>query len=198
MDFYHSPVAVWVNSAPQPKRWGPRAHRGMPLPETMLTIALINADFSLPAVLFTWSWVSFSNNFLVTHRVHFKNTYELVTLGAPKISLINKLHIFQCMGNIFCVEFQREALKFHTKYLTHRFNETFFIRYRKLKSSQIYELVSVFAMPSWVPFQLEQIERLRSEIPPTTPWLPILVIHIRSQVKTRLSLSCKFWKIAKN
>ena len=28
MDFYHTPVAVWVNSAPQPKRWGPRAHRG--------------------------------------------------------------------------------------------------------------------------------------------------------------------------
>ena len=28
MDFYHSPVAVWVNSAPQPKHWGPRAHRG--------------------------------------------------------------------------------------------------------------------------------------------------------------------------
>ena len=28
MDFYHSLVAVWVNSAPQPKRWGPRAHRG--------------------------------------------------------------------------------------------------------------------------------------------------------------------------
>ena len=31
MDFYHSPVAVWVNSAPQPKRWGPRAHRGRDL-----------------------------------------------------------------------------------------------------------------------------------------------------------------------
>ena len=28
VDFYHSPVAVWVNSAPQPKRWGSRAHRG--------------------------------------------------------------------------------------------------------------------------------------------------------------------------
>ena len=28
VDFYHSPVAVWVNSAPQPKRWGFRAHRG--------------------------------------------------------------------------------------------------------------------------------------------------------------------------
>ena len=34
MDFYHSPVAVWVNSAPQPKRWGPRAHRGRILWET--------------------------------------------------------------------------------------------------------------------------------------------------------------------
>ena len=33
--------------------------------------------------------------------------------------------------------------------------------------------------------QLEQIERPRSEIPIAAPWLPILVIHIRSQVKTR-------------
>ena len=32
----------------------------------------------------------------------------------------------------------------------------------------------------------------------TAPWLPILVIHIRSQVKTRQSQSCKFKKIAKN
>ena len=33
---------------------------------------------------------------------------------------------------------------------------------------------------------------------PTAPWLPILVIHIRSQVKTRQSQSYKFLKIAKN
>ena len=32
--------------------------------------------------------------------------------------------------------------------------------------------------------KLEQLERLRSEIPPYAPWLPILVIHIRSQFKT--------------
>ena len=32
----------------------------------------------------------------------------------------------------------------------------------------------------------------------TVPWLPILVIHIRSQVKTRQSQSYKFKKIAKN
>ena len=31
--------------------------------------------------------------------------------------------------------------------------------------------------------KLEQLEHLRSQIPPAAPWLPILVIHIRSQVK---------------
>ena len=46
--------------------------------------------------------------------------------------------------------------------------------------------------------ELEQLERLRSEITPATPWLPILVIHIRSQVKTRQSQNYKFKKIAKN
>ena len=35
--------------------------------------------------------------------------------------------------------------------------------------------------------KLEQLERLRSEIPPAAPWLPILVIHIRSQVQRRQS-----------
>ena len=49
---------------------------------------------------------------------HFKKTYELINLGALKSSLLNKLHIFQCMGKIFWVEFQRAPLKFHTKYLT--------------------------------------------------------------------------------
>ena len=29
--------------------------------------------------------------------------------------------------------------------------------------------------------KLEQLERLRSEIPPTAPWLPTVVIHIRSK-----------------
>ena len=45
--------------------------------------------------------------------------------------------------------------------------------------------------------QLEQLERLRSEIPPAAPWLPIPVIHIRSQVNRRQSQSYKIWKIAK-
>ena len=56
--------------------------------------------------------------------------------------------------------------------------------------------------------KLEQLERLRSEIPPppppAAPWLHILGIHIKSQVKTRQSQSLKkmpklkFWKFAIN
>ena len=49
----------------------------------------------------------------------FKITYEFVNLGELKSQLLNKLHSFQCMGKIFCVEFQRVHLKFHTKYSTH-------------------------------------------------------------------------------
>ena len=38
---------------------------------------------------------------------------------------------------------------------------------------------------------------MHSEIPPAAPWLPILVIHIRSQVKRRQSQSYKFKKLPK-
>ena len=56
----------------------------------------------------------------------FKRTYELLNLRALKFSPVNKIHILQCMGKIFCVEFQRYPLKFHTKYLTHTLKDTFF------------------------------------------------------------------------
>ena len=50
--------------------------------------------------------------------------------------------------------------------------------------------------------QLEQLKRLRSEIPPVTPWLTRLVIHIRSQVKqdnVKITKSkLKVYKIAKS
>ena len=59
-------------------------------------------------------------------RGPFKNTYELFNLRALKYSPVNKIHIFQCMGEIFCVEFQRYPLKFHTKYLTHTLKDTIF------------------------------------------------------------------------
>ena len=65
----------------------------------------------------------------------FKNTYELLNLTALKISPVNTIHIFQCMGKIFCVEFQRYPLKFHTKYLTHTLKDTIFIQHWNFKSS---------------------------------------------------------------
>ena len=65
----------------------------------------------------------------------FKKTYELLNLRALKISPVNKIHIFQCMGKIFCVEFQRYPLKFHTKYLTHTLKDTIFIQHWNFKSS---------------------------------------------------------------
>ena len=57
-----------------------------------------------------------------------KNAYELVNLETFKSSPLNKLHIFQCMGNIFCVEFQRVPLKFRTKYLTRTLKDAFFVQ----------------------------------------------------------------------
>ena len=65
----------------------------------------------------------------------FKKTYELLNLRALKFSPVNKIHIFQCMGKIFCVEFQRYPLKFHTKYLTHTLKDTIFIQHWNFKSS---------------------------------------------------------------
>ena len=64
-----------------------------------------------------------------------KNVYELLNLRALKISMLYKNHIFQCVGKIFCVEFQREPLKFHTKYLTHTLKDVDFIQRWKFKSS---------------------------------------------------------------
>ena len=66
-----------------------------------------------------------------------------------------------------------------------------------LNSGQNWQFVSCVTLKFDGWFKLEQLERLRSEIPPTAPWLPILVIHIRSQVKTTQSQSYNFKKLPK-
>ena len=65
----------------------------------------------------------------------FKDTYELLNLRAIKFSPVNKIHTFQCMGKIFCVEFQRVPLKFHRKYLTHTLKDAIFMHNWNFKSS---------------------------------------------------------------
>ena len=57
--------------------------------------------------LITWTSVELS---LI--RGVFQKAYKLLNLRALKFSPTNKVHIFQCMGKLFCVEFQRTPLKF--------------------------------------------------------------------------------------
>ena len=45
------------------------------------------------------------------------NSYEVLNLRALKISMLYKNHIFQCMGKIFCVEFQRVPHKISYPYI---------------------------------------------------------------------------------
>ena len=58
----------------------------------------------------TISWTNVSQGLRGAFQKH---------LWALKFSPVNKIHIFECMGMIFCVEFQRYPLKFHTQYLSH-------------------------------------------------------------------------------
>ena len=67
----------------------------------------------------------------------FKNTYELLNLRALTFSAVNKIHIFPGMGKIFCVQFQRVPLKFHTKYVTHTLKDKIFIQSWNLTNSYI-------------------------------------------------------------
>ena len=50
--------------------------------------------------------------------------------NALQILPVYKLHIFQCMGKIFCVEFQRYPLKFHTKFV--------FVKIKNLRATSLY------------------------------------------------------------
>ena len=67
-------------------------------------------------------------------RGYFKNAYELLNL---REITVHKMHIFQCMGKIFGVEFQRVPLKFHTNYLTHTLKDAIFIQHWNFNSSMI-------------------------------------------------------------
>ena len=93
-----------------------------------------------------------------------KNAYELLNLTALKISMLYKNHIFQCMGKIFCVEFQKVPLKFHTRYLTHTLKDVDFIHRWKFKSSYIYELISVFEHAlAYMQPRLKRPKRLKND-----------------------------------
>ena len=74
------------------------------------------------------------------HGDHFKNTYALLNLGTRRFSLLNKIHIFQCMGKIFCV-------KFHTKYLTHTLKDDVFMEHLNFKFLDLRARTYFFSPP---------------------------------------------------
>ena len=77
-----------------------------------------------------------NNWYLRTTPEMFNKTYELLNLIALEFLPVIKINIFQCMGKIFCVEFQRNHLKFHIKHLTHTLKDmTFFMPHSNFKSS---------------------------------------------------------------
>ena len=68
-------------------------------------ISLIWLDIPVPMCDHVQTLMAFSSHGAGGGR--FKNTYELLNLRGLKFSYVNKINIFQCMGKIFCVEFQR-------------------------------------------------------------------------------------------
>ena len=161
-----SSVHSWGFSAPHPSSvhsWGFSA----PPPPPLLSVhgALVPPH---PSSVHSWGFGAphpssvHSWGFSAPHPVlsihndlggHFKNAYELVNLRALKSSLLNKLQIFQCIGKIFCVEFQRVPLKFHTKYLTYTVKDTIFIQCSTFKIALRFTSLYVSLNP-----------------PPNSPW----------------------------
>ena len=97
---------------------------------------LMTCKFIVKTVAHLFLWLMWS-----TPGVFFKNTYELLNPRALKISMLHKNCISQCMGKIFCMEFQREPLKFHTKYLIHTLKDVLLftgeiLRALRFRSSQ--------------------------------------------------------------
>ena len=89
-------------------------------------------------IYFKFHWILFLMiQLTIDPRGHFKNADELVDMKALKLSTLYKIIIFQCMGNLFGVEFQREPLKFHTKYLTHTLKYLIFTHNWNFMSSKI-------------------------------------------------------------
>ena len=83
--------------------------------------ALLGMEKVYPCKSSTWSWPIYEADMTQLQGGVSKTLISSLNQRALKLLHLNKIHIFQCMGKIFCVEFQRVPLKFHTKYLAHTF-----------------------------------------------------------------------------
>ena len=127
------------------------------------------------------SWV---NNLkagdLRRHRAHYNvivMAYEFVNLGALKSVRLSKQRIFQCMGKVFYVEFQRVHLKFHLKYLTHTWKDRIFTQCWKFKNTQIYELEAHQAEAVTITWTLNQ-----QKAPLYICFIPVLISILQTAI----------------
>ena len=136
----------WVNNSRLYHQPPPRHNNKFIILSLKLCVNVRNVNswiFCQHYDMLVWAYSVASNSSYYPHgsiwsydtRGHFKNVDELLNLRALKISMLHENDIFECMGKIFCVEFQRVPLKFHTKYLTHIMMDVDFIHRWKFKSS---------------------------------------------------------------
>ena len=69
-----------------------------------LCVVILYTHFHLLTKRF-WIWIKSS----ALYNFWFKNAFELLNLRVLKISTLYKNYVFQCMGQIFCVEFKKNA-----------------------------------------------------------------------------------------
>ena len=96
-----------------------------------------------------------------------------------------------CKGDKTCLKVPRQILSDHSRYGFNQWQtmlqSNVFSQW--LSSCSEWSLIMIYVLPH------NTLNFLRY---PAAPWLPIPVIHIRSQLKTRQSQIYKFSKIAKN
>ena len=79
----------------------------------------------------------------------FKHIYEHWNRRALEIVTLYEIQIFQYKGEIFCMEYQRFPLKFHTKYHINTLKYDNFIQCWKFKSFQNWELIKSMHRLAW-------------------------------------------------
>ena len=119
----------WIDSQSCPwnfaqQLWTSKMNYCTTLDSIVKRFTFLSKYFSSKNVVGRSQWLAIS---VKDQGTCFENVYKLLILRDLKFSLLNKMHTFQCIGKIFCVEFQRYPLKFRTKYLPHIMEDMIFI-----------------------------------------------------------------------
>ena len=116
-------IFAWGTKCPSP----PQSWNGSPCVPTLVVFNILwkCKSFSLGTLAWPWHGDCFTNSCKLLNVIFFFSFHFWIK------------DIFQCMGKLFCVEFQGVPLKFHTKYLPHTLKDMNFVWHQDFKSSQI-------------------------------------------------------------